>query len=252
MGQSPLDGTTETWSKNVTASLLAYGRQALTRSDFAEGLVLELEEAPRAVRLLALELLILAITPVGFGDSLSRETFRRFRVLLPDDEAVTGGFVPSTDLWGYRRQSDSDVLPERLWWCIVYAERYGSSYDRGYLLESDQPDYASGFRLPDLAARSPWAAAELASLVPIDCPGMRHDLDHMLWPEFLPPHGVRRHVEEIVAANREILRGGRPGSELELLQHLYLAKQLWGGWDQLAGLRGTRAFLSALRWEDSW
>lgn len=238
-GPSGLDEETITWSKATVAELARAAGTIQDAADFGAELVTLMGNARREVSLLAVELLALALLPVGSVSGKNEDLFRRLVAAVVGDPVV----VPEALMAGIggpgRRARTDDDVGARFLWLVKYAETYGTCPDFDWLVERGDDEYIGHEDLHnrclfELVTASPWAAAEFSHQVPADCQSMRYDLDHMLWPEDLAPLHIREEAHRILRDNLELLRDSSGKSEIAILKDLFLVRELLGSWGGLS------------------
>ncbi|WP_028278913.1 hypothetical protein, partial [Arthrobacter sp. H5] len=195
---SGFDGETETWSDSAgydLAGAVWEGQQShCFELNFAEAL----KGRGREVSLLAVELLALALLPIGGVAGNQVELFRELAAAVPGDPIdISGAMLAGVKGPGFRNARPEDDLGQRLSWLARYVQAFGKCpeyahvVDEGYGDDLGHEDLHE--RCPyDWVEESPWVSADFSSTVEEEDYGMRFDLDHMRWPDYLPPFVVRQ------------------------------------------------------------
>ncbi len=240
---SALDGDSAAWSKPVAEDLLSVVAHCNQSEDFAPQLLRSLEDFPREVSLLAVELLALALLPIKNVDQAEIDLFGRLVAGIrgcPID--IPGVLWTGIETGGFRRGCSTDNLGERLLWLARYACIGGRCPDYVRLIERGDDEYLGHEDLHDtcpfeLSSESPWVSVGFSAEVDSEDRGMRFDFDHMMWPDFLAPPAVRKFGEQIRINVAGLLHGfckdWEEHSGVALAKDLYLAKQIVGSWEEL-------------------
>lgn len=237
---SGLDGDTGTWSESTAAELTGSISAIWNSVDFGLELVSAMAASRREVSLLAVELTALALLPLSHPDRALCALFDQ----LVDAVAGPPLIVPSALLRavsgpGFRSAGgDDDTLPARLLYLTEYVKISGTCPAYDALVEQGHAEYLGHDdlhnRCPgELITETPWACVEFSGLVNNDNLGMRYDLDHMLWPDFLAPPAIREAAESIREEHADLLQGDFNDSVIAVQKDLYLLKQLVGSWGEL-------------------
>lgn len=240
---SGLDGKTETWSDSAAYELGEAIWDGQHSKHFESHFTKSLKGRSREVSLLAVELLALALLPLSGVAGIHAKLFRDLLAAVPGDPIhMPEGVIAGVEGAGYRVARPEDGLDQRLSWLIKYVQAYGKCPQYAHLVEEGYDEYLGHEDLHERCpyewtAESPWVSTEFSSGVGEEDCGMRFDLDHMSWPEYLPPLNIR-HAGEQTRANMQVLLGEFSGDrEVAILKDLYLAKQIVGSWEELFEFR---------------
>lgn len=236
---SGFDGETETWSDSATYELgeVIWGGQH--SKHFESHLAESLRGRSREVSLLAVELLALALLPLSGVDENQVRLLRDLMAAMPGDPIdMPEGLIAGVEGAGYRVARPEDDLGQRLSWLVKYVQAYGKCPPYADLVEGGYDEYFGHEDLHERCpyewiAESPWVSTDFSSRVGGEDCGMRFDIDHMSWPEYLPPLDIRQAGEQI-RTNMQVLLGELGGDREEVvLKDLYLAKKIVGSWEKL-------------------
>ncbi|WP_104116840.1 hypothetical protein [Arthrobacter sp. B1805] len=240
---SGLDGDTRTWSDSAAYELGKAIWDGQHSDDFEFHFAESLAGCSREVSLLAVELLALALLPLSGVAGTQLKLLQDLTGAVPGDPILMPDeLIAGVEGTGYRASRPEDDLGQRLSWLVEYVQAYGKCPQYARVVEEGYDEYLGHEDLHERCpyewiAESPWVSADFSlSLEGEDC-GMRFDLDHMRWPDYLPPLDVRQAGEQICANTRALL-GDVSGDDAEgILKDLYLTKQLVGSWEELLEFR---------------